>query len=247
MSNEELATQIQSGRQDLMLPLWEQNQSAIVKHAYRVMVALGASAGLEVEDLVQSAYFALVAAVEAYKPGEWKFTTYLRKHLQTAFAEATGYRTEKGRRDPIRHAISLETPLGDDQYSGTLGDLVPDPKAEAICGAVEDQIYIDQLKAAFVQLLPELPEDQRITIQRRYWDGCTYDEVGDELGTGSASARTAEQKAIRYFRRPAVASKLRPFYEFDYLSGTGLGAFRSSGSSIQERYLMWQERTAVNQ
>lgn len=244
MSNEDLALHIQNGQQDLMERLWKQNQGIIVRNACRVMAALGASAGLDVEDLIQSAYFALVAAVADYKPGEWKFVTYLHKHLQTAFAEATGYRTAKGKNDPGRCAISLDTPMGDEEDSGTLEEVIQDPKAAAALSSAEERIYVDQLREAFSVLLQGLPEDQRSVVQRRYWDGQTYEQAGQELGTGSAAVRTAEQRAIRYFRRPNVIQCLRPFYEFDCYSGSGLGAFRSAGMSVQEKYLRWQERAA---
>ena len=40
---------------------------------------------------------------------------------------------------------------------------------------------------------------------------------------------------------------MSPFYEFDCYHGTGLGAFRSTGASIQERYMMKQDRIRERQ
>lgn len=51
-----------------------------------------------------------------------------------------------------------------------------------------------------------------------------------------------DPKAIRALRRLKSAKKIRPFYDFDYCRGTSLGGFRSTGMSVQERYLVMQER-----
>ena len=50
-----------------------------------------------------------------------------------------------------------------------------------------------------------------------------------------------ENKAIRQLRKPSIACRLWAFYDFDFYFGTGAVAFRHSGMSIQERYLVIQE------
>ena len=53
--------------------------------------------------------------------------------------------------------------------------------------------------------------------------------------------RKRERDALRRLRSPKTACRLRPFYDFDFYCGTGLGAFRHTGMSIQERYLVIEE------
>ncbi|CCX92397.1 unknown [Firmicutes bacterium CAG:110] len=48
-----------------------------------------------------------------------------------------------------------------------------------------------------------------------------------------------ENKGIRELRK---SKTLHRFLDFDMYRGTGLGAFRLSGSSIQEQYILKQER-----
>ena len=48
-----------------------------------------------------------------------------------------------------------------------------------------------------------------------------------------------ENKGIRELRKSRT---LHRFLDFDMYHGTGLGAFRLSGSSIQEQYILKQER-----
>lgn len=73
MTNEQLVEQIQSGDHvsDNMLALWQQNQKFIRK------IALRYRNFEDVDDLIQQAYFGMLAAVEGYNPGEGVlFLTY---------------------------------------------------------------------------------------------------------------------------------------------------------------------------
>lgn len=64
-------------------------------------------AGIEPDDLLQSCFIALYRAVQDYTPESgYKLTTYIHRHLQTAFAECCGYRTSK--RDPLSQSDSLD-------------------------------------------------------------------------------------------------------------------------------------------
>lgn len=60
MSNEEMALAIQAGDNSLILPLWEQCKGLICKEAYRWARAFDSRPEIDVDDLIQSGYFALV-------------------------------------------------------------------------------------------------------------------------------------------------------------------------------------------
>lgn len=66
--------------------------------------------------------------------------------------------------------------------------------------------------------------------------------IGEDMGKSGERVRCIEREAIRELRRPRISRQLRCFIDFDMYHGTGLGAFLSSGSSIQERYILKQER-----
>ena len=240
MSNEELAMAIQAGAIERMGELWGQIEKLVKWKANRVMTVLTGRGGVEFDDLYQSGYPALVAAVDSYSLEKGPFSSWFMLYLKTAFAEVTGYRTQRGRNELLNTAVSLDMPLSD---GGALfGDLIPDKQAAATLAAVEERAFQEQLKAAMEDVLSDVPEQHRDVLRLRYWDNMTLEAAGELQGISRDQVRQLENKAIRILRRPENTRRLRPFYDFDYYSGAGLGAFRSSGMSVQERYLVFEEK-----
>lgn len=240
MSNEELVAAIQSG-EDCMGALWQQVERLVSWKASRIMTALNGRGGVEFEDLYQSGYPAMVAAVDSYKPEVGAFSTWFMLHLKTAFAEATGYRSNRQQRDPIHNAVSLDTPLTDDADSGDLMDVVADPAGAGRMEAVEEVIYRQQLHDALEKALEAIPEECGTVLRQRYYEGRTLSDLAEVQGVSMEMVRKRERDALRRLRSPKTACRLRPFYDFDFYCGTGLGAFRHTGMSVQERYLVIEE------
>lgn len=187
MSNEELAVLIQSGRRELLLKLWE----GVRRYAWKKSAAWP-RAGLEVEDLMQAAFLALLEAVNSFSPDKGGFLTWYTFRLKTAFAEVTGWRTEHQRRDPLRAAVSLDASLTDEEGDVTLADTIPDPAAEAV-------IEGTALRLTVQGILEELPEDQQAALYRRYWLDIPLDGAG----------RKAHDAALRALRHPSMSRRLR--------------------------------------
>ena len=240
MSNEELVAAIQSGAPGRMGELWEQVRRFVIHQARRV--PLEGRADCELDDLIQSGYLALADAVVGYRPEMGGFLTYLGYHLKTQFAIATRFRTERQQQEAFETPLSLDAPLSDEADSATLGDLQEDPAGSEAMAAAEDRIYHAQLQQTVAGVLADLSEDHRELLRLRYWESLSLEEIGHRQGVDVSSARKTEKKIIRQLRKPATATKLRPFCDFDFYGGTGLGSFMASGASIQERYLMKQER-----
>ena len=244
MSNEDLVAVIQAGAPERMGELWEQVKGLVAWKARHIMTALdlrGSSCGVEFEDLYYSGYPALVAAVDGYEPESGAFSTWFMYHLKTAFAEATGYRTKSGRNEPLNNSISLDTPLNDDSDSDTMMEVVADPNGQRPTQSVEEAIFHQQLHEALEASLSAIPEQSAEILRLRYYRGLTLAAVGEIRGTSLERIRQMENKALRQIRKPSIACHLRPFYDFDFYCGTGLGAFQHTGMSIQERYLMIDE------
>lgn len=241
MSNEELVAVIQAGAPERMGELWEQVDGLVKWKAKQVMAALCGRCGVDFDDLYQSGYPALVAAVESYEPERGAFSTWFMYHLKTAFAEATGYRTKSGRNEPLNNSISLDTPLNDDSDSDTMMEVVADPNGQRPTQSVEEAIFHQQLHEALEASLSAIPEQSAEILRLRYYRGLTLAAVGEIRGTSLERIRQMENKALRQIRKPSIACHLRPFYDFDFYCGTGLGAFQHTGMSIQERYLMIDE------
>ena len=244
MSNEELVAEIQAGAVELMGQLWEQVEKLIKWKANRIMTVLEGcpGRGVEFEDLYQSGYLAMVAAVNTYDPtAGGNFVTWLMYHLKNAFAEITGYRTQSGKNEPLNNCISLDTPLSDNSDSDTLADVVVDPAGLLWRDSLEESMWRENLKTVLDEVMGSVPEDLQDVLRLRYWDNMTLEAAGELRGVGKERIRQMENKAIRILRRPENARHLRPFYEFDFYMGTGLGAFRSTGLSVQERYMVIEE------
>lgn len=243
MSNEELALAIQQGEQGRTLELWEQVGGLVKRKALQVMTALqlsGNPRGVEFDDLYQTGYLAMVAAVETYSPERGAFSTWLMFHLKTALAETTGYRTKSGRCEPLNTATSLDRPVQPDEPDGgTLGELVPDGRAADAIAGIEESVYREQLHKAIDDAINELPPDNAQVLRLRYWGDMALSAVGEVMGKSTERTRQMENKGIRGLRKSRT---LHCFLDFDMYHGAGLGAFRSSGSSIQEQYVLKQER-----
>lgn len=111
MSNEELAILAQQGDREATGALWEQVKQLLYQLARRFYMRYGADCcaqrGVTMADLEQEAFFALLDAVEAYKPnGEYQFTTYLTKASKNRFRACMGLR----KHNPLDRADSLSAP-----------------------------------------------------------------------------------------------------------------------------------------
>lgn len=246
MSNEELVVEIRAGAVERMGELWEQVKGLVAWKARHVMTGLenrGNPCGVELDDLVQSGYFAVLKAIETYDPTACAFSSWLGFYLKTAFAEATGCRTEKSRMEPLNQALSLDKPLGDEADGATFGDLVPDHRAAATLTAVEEMVWLEQLREAMEGVLAELPEEQSDVIKQRYYEQQTLAGTAERMGTTAEEVRKLKGRGLKALRHYKLANRIRPFYDFDCYAGTGLSAFRNSGMSVQERYLIVRERS----
>ena len=198
MTNEELALMIQCGERDRLMELWQQVRRMAMKQAHRW--AVYGSGGVELEDLVQAAFIALMAAADTYDPAAGcAFTTWYYQHLTAAFTETTGRRTEKQRRDPLDAAMSLDTPVTQEDPEGpTLGDAIPDAQAAAAFQEAERRADNSRLRAALMGAVNTLPGEQRAAVVGKYW----RNEKVNALALG---------KALRALRRPMISAGLRAY------------------------------------
>ena len=244
MSSEEMVAAIQNGDTGLQERLWERVCKLVRVYAYRYYMATNGRGGVTIEDLEQTGYLAMVEAADRYDPGKAAFSTYLVQYLHKYFQEASGrlYQTTNGQlmpKDALDVSISLNMPLDDDEKA-ELMEIIADPTA--ILDNVEAKICNEQLQKAVEDALRELPEDQTSVMHCRFWENLTYEETAVRLGRGTGSVRAMEEKAIRTLRKPKSRERLMPFYDFSYYNNTGLGAYKSTGESVQERYLLQKER-----
>ena len=137
------------------------------------------------------AFLALLRAVDAFDAGRGlKFSTYFITMLKAEVFNASGIRTDKKARDPLRYAVSLDVPLSQDAPEDTtLAELIPDP-------AAEEAIDSAGLRLAIQGFLAELPESQRRALYEKYWLEISTD-------------RKAHDAALKALRHPSRSRKLK--------------------------------------
>lgn len=242
MTDEELVFAIQAGEKEKIGELWEQVHRFVAKQARNTLTEMGCTGGVTFDDLYNSGFLALLQAVRTFKKDGKSFLGWLAYYLKTAFAEASGFRTVRDRKDPIRFSASLSSSLTEDENSSVLSDVTADPEGEAMLEAVEERIFAEQLRDAVRDVLDDIPTEQSTVICKRYLEGLTQERTGQELGIDKNEVVRKEEAALRLLRRGRYAAKLRPFYDYNYYSGTGLGSFLRTGISVQEKYVLAREK-----
>lgn len=242
MTNEELAIKIQEGADGLVPVLWEQVRLLVYKMANRWVLAFSENRSVEIDDLVNSGYIALSEAVQTFNSEKGTaFTTWFSMYLKTAFLDAYGLRAHKN--DPLHCAASLDAPIVDSSGKDiTLGDAVADPRGEAALSSLDERIFIEQLHTALDKALSTLPTEQDQILRLYYYEGKTYDEIAGLIGTYAQKIQQRAKAGLRGLRKPQIGEILIPYIDFDYYHGVGSASYHRTGASIQERYLIAQER-----
>lgn len=243
MTNEELVALIQNGERDRLPELWEQVERFVAQQARRWHLLSGGAGGVEVEDLYQNGYLALVAAADSYDPTAGRaFIGWLALALKTVFAEAGGCRTLKQARDPLGHARSLDVPASEDSDT-TMGDLVADPGAAQDFRDVEERLYLEQLHNALEKALNELPDRQGDTLRWRFYQNRSLEEIAAAEGMSGEAVRQWQIKGLRALRQQ---QELQRFVEerTPYYLRVGVSDFQRNGESAVERIVFRREKLA---
>ena len=237
MSNEEMVAEIQAGRRELLGALWEQVERFIRRQANQ----RPDNGAIDREDLYQSGYLALVAAVDSYAAERgMKFITWLALHLKTAFNEASNYRSQRQRLDPMHTAGSLNRPLDDDD-GGELLDIVADPRGLQGLQEVEERIWQEELSSALEKALTALPEAERGTIRRRYYQGQTTAQVARETGKTPYEVQKEERRGLAALRKPSAGLLAYIEERTPYYLHVGATRFNSTQTSAVEEIVFIRE------
>lgn len=235
MTNEELVAKIQAGERDRLPQLWSQVERFVAKRANRIMTMyatgyMANSGGVEFDDLYNSGYLALVAAVDTYKPDKgMKFISWFAFFVKTAFGNAGGWKSQKN--DALRKAMSLDAPIDGEDDSDPLAQIVEDTGAAQDIQAVEDKIFQEQLHAALERALQHLPDAEVEAIRGKYF-------WGREL---SSVEKRAERRGLS---RLSAHASLRQYIELHtpYYLRVGVKSFQNSGDSSVERIVFKREQ-----
>lgn len=222
-----------------MLQLWDQVKRWVSRVAMRWYLSFEGGRGVEVCDLIQSGYIAMVDATLTFEDGNGSFISWLTYYLQTQYAIVYGIKTEHTKRDPLNAAISLDAPIGDEDGM-TVAETVVDPDGENGYQQIEDSDYIRALREALESALNDIPPKNADVIRKRYFEGQAQKDIATAAGVSPQEIHNRERKGFAYLRKSNTIDKLR---EFDVYACTGFKAWSRSGMSVQERYVIMNDRT----
>lgn len=231
LTNEELAVKIHSGAGEYITELYNNCCRLLYKYAliyYNNSPDKCAACGVEIDDLVNEGYFALLDAVVAYAGSdrEYKFTTYLRYPLLNRFNTLLGFRTRKGRSEPLNRSCSLDAPApGTDELS--LKDIIPDNGAAETFEEAENGDYYETL----ICELNKLPSDMLNAIKRYYFNGESLSQIAK---TEKVSFQAIEQRRQKALRRLRTNGRIKRCYSSDF-------AYRHT--SLQSFDITWTSST----
>ncbi len=112
-----------------------------------------------------------------------------------------------------RQPVSLETPLGNEDSAGTLGDLIADRSVRT----PHEMAAQGMLKRHMEDAMQVLSPRERQVLKLRYGLSGgrehTLGEIADQLGVTSERVRQIESAALSKLRQPKLKHKLREYLD----------------------------------
>jgi RNA polymerase primary sigma factor len=135
-----------------------------------------------------------------------------REPAPEELAEKTGFSEEKVRAilGSAREAISLETPIGDDEES-QLGDFIEDKESESPIETAMRVNLSEQMRKALATLTPREERVLRLRFGIGEKSDHTLEEVGSDFNVTRERIRQIEAKALGKLRHPTRRQRLEGF------------------------------------
>lgn len=235
---------VQQGHNELLPELWEQKRRLIAVWAakYYTIISAGRAApgGVEIDDLVQCGFIAMVEAAAVHNPERGSFNAILSYYCKKHFRAAIG-RSEKQLRDPLNKCDSLDIPVGDDG-DDTLLDFVPDSR-DPFTG-VEERIYQEQLHKALEAALQVIPTKEAECLRAEYFEGRTQSEIAARMNVSQERARQLRNGGLRHIRTSSAGAKLERWLDSEspFYKQVGVDRFNRTHTSAVEEVMLWRER-----
>lgn len=231
MTNEELALALQQGDTSALEALWEQTK----RLAFCTVRQYRPSVTVDLDDLLQAAFFGVRAAAFAYDPDRGTFAALLPFFIRRECRQALGLD-----RKTIA-TTSLDAPLNA-ETEDAIADLLADDSLPPMTENIEREELCRDVREA----VGRLDERQAATVRGHWLEGRTLEQIARSLGVSTEGARQLEQRAFERLRRDRVLRTLYkpPERRAPQEPGTGLHAFMNTGSSAVERAALQREKRA---
>jgi RNA polymerase primary sigma factor len=112
-----------------------------------------------------------------------------------------------------RQPVSLETPLGNEESSGTLGDLIADRTVRSPHDVAAHSMLQRHMDDAMQVLSPRERQVLRLRYGLSGGREHTLGEIADQLGVTSERVRQIESAALSKLRQPKLKHKLREYLD----------------------------------
>ena len=229
--------QLKNNSSDELESLWASNKGLCVILAKKNRWMLKADVSLSIEDLVQSAFFGLVAAARSYDPIKGKsWASWAAWYISKEFRRLLGWYSNDD--PPPAHLFtdSLDVPaIADDAQSDTRMNLLKDdslPESDA-------SIIADELSEAVHAAMLRVPVRNGSQVLRlKYIEGLTIPQIMDRTGLSNGQVQSALYKSLKWLRSDTQLRDAVSLWDDMPTYGTGVSTFRQSGSQT-ERAAMW--------
>lgn len=260
MTVSDIVDAIQSGNKDEKLTeqLWNQIEKFIRMMARMYYSGLTDSCGIEIEDLVQNGFFAMLDALKTYdKTRGCSFLTWLGYYLKKSFSDCAGLKTylnndgkQRKRKSFIDNCISLDASLSeDDSDEDSLLDVTPDERDDI--ADTENRIYKEELHNAQEKLLATIPKREAELIRQIYYEGKPLAHIAKSEGITQSRVGQIRNNALRHLRSSVntkpEGQELLAFIEdsTNYYSNVGLKSFMRTGCSSVENSVIFREKLMI--
>ncbi len=184
--DEELMTRIQGGDEGAFRTLIERHQDRVYGTVARMM----GGAGPEVEEVAQDIFLRVWKSAGTYR-AEGKFTTWLMTVVRNQVFTRAG---QKNRRKDID---------GEDFLDEETGESWMEQQPDAAVRSPAEALSLRDLERAVEEACRQLPENQRLVVHLRQYEGLEFEEIGKITGMSLTAV-----KALMFRARESLKKKL---------------------------------------
>jgi RNA polymerase sigma-70 factor (ECF subfamily) len=184
--DEELMTRIQGGDEGAFRTLIERHQDRVYGTVARMM----GGAGPEVEEVAQDIFLRVWKSAGTYR-AEGKFTTWLMTVVRNQVFTRAG---QKNRRKDID---------GEDFLDEETGESWMEQQPDAAVRSPAEALSLRDLERAVEDACRQLPENQRLVVHLRQYEGLEFEEIGKITGMSLTAV-----KALMFRARESLKKKL---------------------------------------
>ena len=209
LTNEQLFDLIKDGNEDLKPILWERVKKWLHKLCndfYRNNKDMCLNRGIEAQDIKQMSYIAYLSFFSAYSTDkQYSVLTALKYALYNELRANLGSGTDVLN----RITQSLSEPIGEEEDSCTLEELIADEGSSAPFEQIEDSSERESISGTLHEAIAELDEREQEVINGRYFREKTFEELSQDMNISRERVRQVEARALRHLRKPKIVRRLQ--------------------------------------